>query len=473
MPAAARPYVMASAVLAAASVVAVTPTVAPSFELPIRSIQTRLVDADSILNVPINLFEDFLNIPYNEIQGMDGFGASEFFTGSWWVPSSTNIWGIDPGDTTHTVALDGLIAPFPSLLDGVGGFNYEMDGLLAAELPFSASCDAQTCAPILPPKDITGITSIDRDIGFIQSIFGKAPDGASQMFENWFHVPISELLHGYTFPTLSDPSGVAYSGFGFGTGGVDGTNPFEGGTTGPDNLVPWSGLDFKYDPLQPLENFWTSLTAPVSSGPGVEIPTFTELFQGLQNMLAGAVVDFDPFVEGSPVCPAACNDDVLSVSTLLKLLDPGNNNPMINEWLTAAAGGTANGPTTDQEWDSIALLQTGFFNLNPTQLATVDADLAKINPELPALFTNAGILTDPQYLTWLTDPSAVGSLCTDTSCGLYGGLDPSLILPDLIKLFDPSFAAAGSSELSTTLGLFDPMTLVDFGQMLLQSMFNL
>ena len=270
MLAAARRNVMATAVLVAGSVVAVMPLVPRPFQLPIRSIDTRLVD-DSILNVPINLFEDFLNIPYNEIQGYDTAAGSLLSTGNWWVPSSTNIWGIDPGDTTHVAAVDSLIAPFPSLLDGVGGLNYEEDGLLAAELPASASCDATTCAPIIPPNQITGISTLDRDIGLIESYSGKAPDGASQLFGDWFHVPLSTLEGSdYTFPTESDPSGVAYSGFGFFNG--DG-NPFEGGTVGADNLVPWSGLAFQFNPLQPLENFWTSLTAPVSSGPGVEIPT--------------------------------------------------------------------------------------------------------------------------------------------------------------------------------------------------------
>ena len=146
MQAAARPYVMAGAVLAAASVVAVTPTVSRPSQLPIRSIETRLVDAgDSILNVPINLFEDILNIPYNEIQAMDQLAASDFVTGTWWTPSASNIWGIDPGDEARNVAITDLIAPFTSADQGVGGLQYEIGGFLAAELPASDSCDAETC----------------------------------------------------------------------------------------------------------------------------------------------------------------------------------------------------------------------------------------------------------------------------------------------------------------------------------------
>src|SRR5215469_16341166 len=98
MQAASRPYVMAGTVLAAASLVAVSPLAPRPFQLPILSIETRLVDvSDSMLNVPVNLFDDILNIPYNEVQGFDVLSNSLFFSGDWWVPSATNIWGTDPG----------------------------------------------------------------------------------------------------------------------------------------------------------------------------------------------------------------------------------------------------------------------------------------------------------------------------------------------------------------------------------------
>jgi hypothetical protein len=36
--------------------------------LPVLSIETRLVDADSVFNIPVNLFDDIVNIPDNEVQ---------------------------------------------------------------------------------------------------------------------------------------------------------------------------------------------------------------------------------------------------------------------------------------------------------------------------------------------------------------------------------------------------------------------
>ena len=183
----------------------------------------------------------------------------------------------------------------------------------------------------------------------------------------------------------------------------------------------------------------------------------------MQTLAAGFVVAFDPFVEGSSVCPAAC-DGFLSVDSILKMMDPGwspttetAGNPLISEWLTSFADGTTNNATQPQIYDSIALLQTGFFNLTPDQLTTVDADLAAINPELPALLTNAGILTDPGYLNWLADPSLV----TNTWDPVYGGLNPSLILPDLLQMLGLDGASPAVTEAGAALGVLDPMPLFD------------
>jgi hypothetical protein len=81
-------------------------------------------------------------------------------------------------------------------------------------------------------------------------------------------------------------------------------------------------------------------------------------------------------------------------------------------------------------------LQTGEYNLTPDQLATVDADLASINPELPALYTNAGILTDPGYLAY-TDATAsttTGATTTAVFDPVYGGDNLNLVGQDLLTL---------------------------------------
>ncbi len=134
--------------------------------------------------------------------------------------------------------------------------------------------------------------------------------------DNLFQVPLSELLSGYTFnaandPGVVDPSGPVYQEFGFPLDG--GSNPFEGGTTGVDGPYeyPWDGLTYTLNPLQPFTNFYDSLLATPSTsgidGTGIEIPTLTEFTHALQNVAAGLVIDFDPFVLGSPLCAASCD----------------------------------------------------------------------------------------------------------------------------------------------------------------------
>jgi hypothetical protein len=507
MAAASRPSAIACAVLAAASVVAVTPLAARPFQLPTLSVETRLVDAeDSILNVPINLFHDLVDIPFNEIQGLDVYSDSLLFSGDWWVPSATNLWGTDPGDIGHYMGLADLLIPFATisgldqpeidptaLANGTAGLAQQIAMLAAAELPVSASCDAETCAPVLPTTQITGITDIDRILEFFNTItLGKSQ---FPLVDDWLKVPLSDLLKGFTFTTGDDP-GLVDPSPDTGTGGaVSSTLGFDGTTdptdptattTGDAGLMPWAGDTFKLNLLGPLEDFYQSLLASpetaitsatvTSSGvvpdTGIQIPTFQDVIQAFQNLAASFVVAFDPDVEGSSVCPAACDmPTYLTMPALLQdilRLDPSNTT--LQTYVAGLTTGLDSAATTTEAETSIALLQTGIFNLNATQLANVDADLAKINPELPALFTNAGILTDPGYLAFTTAAENGTTIPWDP---VYGGYDPDLILSDLWNMLvgnstgtDPAWV----TDAGAALGLLDPMNLVDFGSMLLQSL---
>jgi hypothetical protein len=472
MQAASRQYVLVAAALAATGAFAIAPfapraSQAPQpSQPPVRHLETRLVDADSVLNVPVNLFDDILNIPYNEIQGLDVLSDSQFFSGDWWVPSATNIWGTDPGDLGHYMGILDVLIPFPQIsgldqpeidptadADGTAGLAQQISLLAAAELPTSASCDAQACAPVLPPDVITGSTDFDRDIGLLEVLTGQQSFG---LFDNWFHVPLSDLASGFTFTTADDPGlvdpspdtgpdGAVLPEFGF-----DGTTGADGTTAG---LMPWAGDTFQLNLLGPFEDFYNSLLAPPPTdgvdGTGIELPSLTDITQALQNFVASVIVAFDPAVEGSPFCPATC--DVPSSLTQPALVqdvlawDPSNTT--IQEWLDNYPDSNA---TITEAEDSVALLQTGEFNLTPEQLATYDADLAAINPELPYLFTNAGIVTDPNYLAF-TDGT------TTTFDPTYGGYNPFPIAGDLLTLLtnnETNYTAL--SNLDTLWFLVDP-----------------
>jgi hypothetical protein len=180
----------------------------------------------------------------------------------------------------------------------------------------------------------------------------------------------------------------------------------------------------------------------------------------LQNITAATIIDFDPFTAGSPACPAECDlPSSLQIPALvqdIENLDPSNTT--IQAWLSDYADGTANEPTTSQVDAAIALLQTGEYNFTPAELAQVDAALANINPELPALLTNDGVLTDPDYLTYITDPSAVTDPTTGEIESVYGGYDPELVLNDFFTLVED----AGSTPVDPTLSTDVNTVLTDF-----------
>jgi hypothetical protein len=477
--AASRPYALAAAALAAVSAVVVTPVMARQVPLAVRAMETKLV---GIGDIPINLFDDILNIPYNEtIGGGLGTVADSFlFTGTWWVPSSTNLWGIDPGDPTHVALIDNFL-PFEAYTQGFTnaqgvyepGLNYELTGLLAAELPVSASCDASTCFPMTPPEVITGSTQFDRDIGFFEALTGHATDGNGNpfsLFSDFYKVGIGQLIHGYTFDA-TDPSGpVSGEGdlglLGYGLTG----NPFEGVTTGADNAMPWNGLDFKLNLLQPLVTLYDSLTQTPT---GVEVPTLEGIAHTFENLFAGSIIDFDPFTEGSPACPALCDiPDSMKVPALvadIAKLDPSNTT--LAEWVKdyAINPQLVNEPTQDQINTSVALLQTGMYNLTPTELDHVDTLLGQINPELPQLMTNLGWYTDPDYLALST---AGATTYVDPSTGLtepvtnaagdlnpaYGGYDLANVGNDLVKLFENPWGGISTADWAF---LADPVSTPD------------
>jgi hypothetical protein len=438
--------------------------------------ETRLVD---YTDVPINLFDDVVNIPFNEIQGIDVFSNSLLFSGDWWVPSATNIWGTDPGDVGHYMGLVDMALPFAPQISGLNqpeidptadangtaGFAQQIALLAAAELPTSSSCDAQTCAPLTPPEVITGNTGYDRDIGFLEALAGNAQNSTGQpfdLFSNWLQVPLSSLTNGFTFTPANDPGLIDPSpDLGPNAPGVTGSLGFDGTTgvngTGTGDYMPWAGDTFKLNLFGPFENFYNSLfIAPTGGigGTGIEIPTSTSILDAFQNFTAGSIVAFDPYVAGSPACPGVCDlpagESQLSLLQAVAAWDPTNTS--LSAYVTEFAANMENNATQPEINDAVALLQTGTYNFSPTELAQVDTALGNINPELPALFTNDGIITDPNYLAYVTDPSDPSLVNSSGQLiGEYGGYNPNLVGTDLVTLFQDSLTHPVDPTLSADL----------------------
>jgi hypothetical protein len=465
--AASRAYVLAAAAVAATSAVVLTPAATKATHVPVRSMQTRLVD---YTDVPINLFDDIANIPFNEVQGIDVLGNSLIYSGDWWVPSATNIWGTDPGDLGHYMGLIDTLIPFSAIsgldqpeidptadADGTAGLAQQIGLLAAAELPVSTSCDAQTCAPMTPSEVITGNTGYDRDIGFFEALSGNAQNstgGPFDLFSNFFKTPLGDLTQpgGFTFtpaddPGLQDPSpDLGSTGDVPGSLGFDGTTGVDG--TGTGDYMPWAGDTFQLNLFGPFEDFYNSLLATPSTsgidGTGIELPTGTGVLDAFQNLAAGSLVAFDPYVAGSPACPGVCDlpADESQLGLLQSVLAWDPTNSSLAGYVADFEANLENNATVDETNDAIALLQTGSYNFTPAELAQVDTALGNINPELPALFTNDGIITDPAYEAY----TGTGPLDA-----VYGGYDGNLVGTDLVTLFQDSLSTPTDPTLSADL----------------------
>jgi hypothetical protein len=174
--------------------------------------------------------------------------------------------------------------------------------------------------------------------------------------------------------------------------------------------------------------------------------TLTDVVRGLQADAAGLVVTFNPVEPGSPVCPGDCqafgSEGPLGVQDI-NALTPGGN-PIINEWLAGVEGGYSDIPTeTDIAYTQG--LRTGLFTFAPETEGSIIDLLSAINPGLPNFAINAGFLTDPGYLA--VSPGVV----PDPPAAEFGGLDPNLILPDILQLFGGGTATDLTSALT---GLF-------------------
>jgi hypothetical protein len=349
----------------ATSMVAGTPLLARQLQLPLRFLETRLVDADitGVAAIPLNLFQDIANIPANEVGALNLFGTSLIDGGTWWVASATNLWGEDPGDPGRFMALTDMAIPFTAIsgqgmpepgapgwtdadwnsaANGTLPLGQQLTLLLDAELPTSASSDATWSGPLDPVTPITGFTQLDRDI-WSAAIFSNQQQ--FPLINNWYQVPLSELTSGhFNFGTVVDPSsGVGPNGsvpsdsvFGFA-----GTHPLIDPSTGmqevnangnPINLMPWSNQSFTFNPMSPFENFNTSLQAPVDPNTylsGFQFPSLTDFMHALQSLAAGSVISFDPFVDGSPFCSApGCglppSMQMPGIVEAINNMDPGN-----------------------------------------------------------------------------------------------------------------------------------------------------
>ncbi|HEU4360801.1 MAG TPA: hypothetical protein VFR27_04750, partial [Mycobacterium sp.] len=412
-----HPYLTTALAVTVAGLVAVAPPVAPRLaELPAAGAAMMLTAGESLLNIPLNLFQDIVNIPYYETQALNTAAESLLFTGPWFVGSPTNVWGEDPGDPGHFESLVDMFIPFPQIsgLGHEGDYSYpglgeQLSMLAAVELPASPSCESLDCLPLTPTSPITGVTSIDHLswVALIITGLQKFP-----LIDDWSKVPLSEVTQGdgyYFSPGApgSIDSGPAYAYPDFPWPGTHNPTPAElaqyPNLTPETNLMPWAGTDFKLDLAAPFQNFFTSLQQPFD-------PSDFQLFnpedfaRALQAVLGGAFLDFNPFVAASPYCPGSCQlpDGSPTYYGLIKGVDalwPGNK--LLDEWISLFNEDKANVSTPEIRdyltwlWPQQKVL-FDFYNGQPEPHGNA-------LPPDPAIDTSNFLPTMTEVNTWVAD----------------------------------------------------------------------
>ena len=271
--------------LAGASLIAVTPVVPPPLENHLTSAEVRLA-ASSVLNIPINVIQDVINTPYNEVQGINALGQSLLFTGTWLVAGSTNIWGTDPADTGHYGLVD--LFPFPAFSNSVAA---QVSGLAAVLLPINSGCNNVDCpnpfalvAGWFQPARIWTLLTTGQYTFDAAPVTG--PDGTTHPPEGlWsFGGPVTwGAQYGHPeWDTKTDPA------------------------TGQP-VVPWAGTTFTVNPLAPFSDYLTHLMSdPTSPENAIKFPTGQQTATAFSNLASGLIVDFSPIFPGSPYCIGLC-----------------------------------------------------------------------------------------------------------------------------------------------------------------------
>jgi hypothetical protein len=402
---------LGASVITGASVLPPPPAAPLPSERSIASAEVRLAANSSVLNIPVNLLIDLINIPNNEIQAMDYSAKAFLFSGPWLVVGPTNVWGVDPGDPPKFMSVVNMLVPFPAL-SGIGLDEFDQTGLgqqvwffAATQLPTSVDCDDEGCMPTVPTVAITGIALIDSTIWSVAILTGQVK---FPLFDNLFKVPISGLTSGFTFgpdwPGRVSPAGLIYPGFGFAGTVID---PMTG-----KNVVPWDGMTFTLDLSKPFNNYFDHLMADPSTNP-IQLPDLEQFGRAIQSLAAAMVVAFDPFTPGSFLCPGDCSFipaamDYPGIVKSIGDLWPGN--PVIDEWLNAYENGTANVPTEEQVQLAIKLKEGHFWTFDHPALPAgwiKGFDFTSLAPQFHALWTALGLNPPPLEEDPFQDPDTL------------------------------------------------------------------
>ena len=117
--------------------------------------------------------------------------------------------------------------------------------------------------------------------------------------------------------------------------------------------MPWDGVDYQLNLLQPFQTLYDSLLQTPATdgvdGTGIEVLSLAGVTHTFENLMAGFIIDFDPYTAGSPACPAACDIpsafQIPSLVADIAKMDPTNTT--LANWVTDYAINPALGQRAD------------------------------------------------------------------------------------------------------------------------------
>jgi hypothetical protein len=302
MQATVRPYVVGGVALAGASLIAVTPVVAPPDPHTV-SAAVRLVDASdlladlgggsgllgdgSILNIPYNIFADIVNIPYEESLALQEYAYALGPAGSVggvadWIPPGATVadGGVDVINGQDFYALGGTGSWYMESIGNTWGWDDgnwpQVDGLIHFLLPFQWT---------------EGITTSLQSVAQSALLAGSA-DNCEFECSN-----VLAYLGGW----LTNFGNVFSSTYPVTQTDTVGSNVGDVVNVGPDGsetTAIWSGQPTINPLLEPFQAIWQNATASPGSDP-IQLPNIVDVFDNVIKLNGDFSQDFDTFITGS------------------------------------------------------------------------------------------------------------------------------------------------------------------------------
>ena len=249
-----KPLAMSSAALVSAGLIAGAPATALNAPLSEHS-KVQMSDAavqlmaNSIANIPLNLYRILRDIPTNQLDGLNAASESLEGSGNWWLYTPTNVLGWDQMDYAKAIGFTKMFTPIPEVAQAQAD---QINAIMARNFPMTRSC--------------TGI---------------PGPCADPYYFTAYFSTPLWQALFGYSY-TFGDVFNA-----------VD-----------PTLEMPWSNQTLTYDPFGPGKALWDALTKdPEQDWQPPEAITWQERKEANDRFWNAVFNSFNPFVDGTYCLP--------------------------------------------------------------------------------------------------------------------------------------------------------------------------